>query len=107
MENKENLDELFRTKFNDLEAEPPFDSWPDIKGRLARKERKKRMAFWRYSSVAAAVLLAFFSGYFYQGWNTMPNRQLKETGRPDMVLPEQQKPQNTKPGFVNETTPSE
>ncbi|MGB0178283.1 MAG: hypothetical protein ACPF9D_14045, partial [Owenweeksia sp.] len=35
-----------------------------------------------------AVLLAFFSGYFFDSWNITPNRQLKETGRPDIELPE-------------------
>ncbi|MEQ9262970.1 MAG: hypothetical protein RLP14_07415 [Owenweeksia sp.] len=91
MGNKEPIDELFRTKLNDLEADTPYDSWPDLKNQLERRNRRKRIAYWRYSSVAAAVLLAFFSGYFFDDWNDTSNHKLKETGRPEIEIPENRK----------------
>lgn len=66
MADKKNIDELFKNKFEDLEAEAPAGSWEAIAGKLQRQKRKKRAAYWRWAGTAAAVVLAFFGGYYLQ-----------------------------------------
>ncbi len=110
MGNKKPIDELFRTKLNDLEADTPYDAWPELRERIDRKNSRKRAAWWRYSSVAAAVLLAFFSGYYFNHWEISPQRPVKQDGQPGWVVDEpaeRNQPENTAPLLEEGVNPRE
>ncbi len=65
MEDKTKIDELFKQGLGGFVAEPPVDTWQNIQDSLTAARRRKRVAFWRISGTAAALVLAFFSGYFF------------------------------------------
>lgn len=65
MEDKTKIDELFKDGFSGFEAETPTDSWMNIEQKLNAQKRRKRFAYWQWGSIAAALILAFFSGYYY------------------------------------------
>lgn len=65
MEDKTKIDELFKQGLGEFSAEPPVDTWQNIQDNLMAARRRKKMAFWRISGTAAALVLAFFSGYFF------------------------------------------
>ncbi len=73
MEDKTKIDELFKQGLGGFTAEPPADTWQNIQDNLMTARRRKRMAFWRISGTAAALVLAFFSGYYFD----MSTRSLK------------------------------
>lgn len=56
------LDNLFRSKLEGFEQNPPEWVWDAIQERLAEKRRRKFFVWFRYAGVAALVLLAFFVG---------------------------------------------
>ncbi|UII29857.1 hypothetical protein LVD17_16275 [Fulvivirga ulvae] len=61
MSNRE-LDNLFKTKLEDLERKPSANAWERIQ---AGKQKKKRKGIWFYTGIAATiVLLAAFTGVF-------------------------------------------
>ncbi len=66
MDKKDRTDELFRAGLEEFEPETPHDIWPRLSERLEAKKRKKRIAYWRWASLAAALVLAFYSGYYFQ-----------------------------------------
>lgn len=82
MGNKNNIDQLFKDKLKGYTAEPAEDGWALVRERINKRERRKRMAVWRYSTMAAAVLLAFFTGYYFNNDTPSPEELLKETGTP-------------------------
>ena len=57
MSNRE-LDNLFKTKLEDLERKPSANAWDRIQ---AGKQQKKGKGIWFYSSIAAAVVLLIAS----------------------------------------------
>jgi len=63
MKKEKNLDELFREKLLNYEQEPPAYLLDNILDGVAQNRRKKRLIWWRVSGVAAALLLAFFTGW--------------------------------------------
>ena len=63
MKNEKNLDELFREKLLNYEQEPPAYLLDNILDGIAQNRRKKRLIWWRISGVAAALLLAFVTGW--------------------------------------------
>ena len=63
---RNNLDNLFRDRFSNVEVEPSTDGWVAVESRLARRKKSRRMALIRWSSTAAALVLAFYSGYYWQ-----------------------------------------
>lgn len=65
MEDKTKIDELFKQGLGGFMAEPPVDTWQNIQDTLIAARQSKRVAFWRISGTAAALVLAFFSGYFF------------------------------------------
>ena len=65
MEDKTKIDELFKQGLSGFSAEPPADAWTNIQDTMTAARRKKRIAFWRIAGTAAAVVLAFFSGYYF------------------------------------------
>lgn len=63
MKEKNQLDELFRSKLNDFEQEPPSYVWSRIQEKQEGKKRRLAMLYWKVSGIAAAVLLAFIFGW--------------------------------------------
>ena len=64
MGEKNKLDDLFGQKFKDFSATPPEDGWDVVRDRLQKRNRSKRAAYWKWASTAAAILLAFYSGFY-------------------------------------------
>lgn len=77
MEDKTKIDELFKEGLGGFSAEPPMDAWQNIQDELIAARRKKRMAVWRIAGTAAALILAFFSGYYFN--SSTASFQLDET----------------------------
>lgn len=65
MEDKSKIDKLFSDGLNDFEASPQSDSWARINATMEKKQQKKRGMYWRWASIAAAVILAFYTGYYF------------------------------------------
>lgn len=65
MGDKSKIDKLFSDSLGDFEASPQTDSWAHINATMEKKQQKKRAAYWRWASVAAALVLAFYSGYYF------------------------------------------
>ncbi len=66
MGSKNQIDKLFNDRFASLELNPEVDAWPGIQERIARASRRKKAMIWRWTGTAAAVILAFFSGFYWQ-----------------------------------------
>lgn len=66
MKNKKNIDRFFQEKFKDFETEPHGQAWLNIKAALEeQKEEKKGLPIWyKYTGIAAALLLCFFAFNF-------------------------------------------
>ncbi len=60
------LDDLFRSKLNDFEQEPPAYVWSRIQEQQQRKKRRAVYFYLKGAGVAAAVLLAFLLGWQLQ-----------------------------------------
>lgn len=66
MENsKENIDKLFGEGLGNFEQETPHDAWGNINSRLDKANRKKKMAYWRWSSLILLISLSFAGGYYF------------------------------------------
>lgn len=63
MKKDKNLDDLFRSKLQNYEQEPPAYLLENILAGAASARQKRKMMFWRVAGVAAAVLLAFVAGW--------------------------------------------
>jgi hypothetical protein len=62
---RENIDQLFKEKFQNFEAATPHDAWQDVSTRLDQAKGRKRILILRWSAIAAALILAFFSGWHF------------------------------------------
>lgn len=60
------MDDLFRSKLNDFEQEPPAYVWSGIRERQTGKKRHTLFFYLKGAGVAAAVLLAFLLGWQLQ-----------------------------------------
>jgi hypothetical protein len=71
-----NMDQLFRTKLDGFEKEPPAFVWENIRQELDAEKQKKRVFWYRVAGVAAALMLAFVAGWqinrFFPGKGEMP-----------------------------------
>ncbi len=65
MNNKINIDDLFRDKLSGLTEEPPADIWNNIQDQLILRRRKIRMAIYRWTAVAALLVLALIAGWYF------------------------------------------
>ncbi len=63
MKKEKNLDDLFREKLLNYEQEPPAYLLENIFDGVAQNRRKKRLIWWRVAGIAAALLLAFVTGW--------------------------------------------
>ncbi len=60
---KKNIDQLFKENFGSQEIEPPEMVWTNIERELKKKkERKIIPIWWKYSGVAAVLLIGIFIG---------------------------------------------
>lgn len=66
---KENIDQLFSEKFSAFEGDTPHDAWLGVQNRLEYRAKKQRAVYWRWTSVAASLLLAFSLGYYFNDLN--------------------------------------
>jgi Ni/Co efflux regulator RcnB len=88
MTNNDNiLDELFRSKLDDFEQDPPSYVWMKIQEKQKAGKRKRMLHAVRMGGIAAAVFLAFLLGWLLQEGR----HQLTE--KPVVAEQEQQKDQ--------------
>lgn len=73
--NDKNIDELFRDKLKDFEKVPPAYLFNNVMAGVSAMRRKRRLLYWRISSVAAALLLAFVAGWQISEINSHVNMQ--------------------------------
>ena len=87
MKKDKNLDELFRSKLQNYEQEPPAYLLENILAGAAGARRKRMIVLWRVAGVAAALLLAFVAGLQFNSSN--------ETGtQPQVIVSQQSVPEN-------------
>ncbi len=60
-----NMDKIFREKLEDFRVEPPAFVWDNIQANLAGQHRRKRVAWYSWSAVAALLVLAFLAGWYF------------------------------------------
>lgn len=65
MKEENNIDKLFRDKLEGFTEEPPVFIWNGIREQMAAGIRKKRVAWYRWSAVAALLILAFAAGWYF------------------------------------------
>ena len=104
MKDSNKLDELFRSRLDDFEVEPPSYVWSRIQEKQQGRKRRKAFLFWRAAGVAASVLLAFLLGWqLHQSQkelipvladkpiqtespsNAVEGGELNEAGQPDKI----------------------
>lgn len=64
---KNNIDQLFRTKLRDYEATPPLSVWERIDSELRVQERARRILYLKRTGMAAAIISAFLAGWWITG----------------------------------------
>lgn len=79
MKEEFNMDKIFREKLKDFPVEPPAFLWDNIQAELAGQRRKKRMAWYSWSAVAALLVLAFVAGWYFNESADRAVPQLTET----------------------------
>ncbi len=65
MNEENNIDKLFKEKLEGISETPPAFVWNGIKEKLADVRKKKRIAWYSWSAVAAMLLLAFIAGWYF------------------------------------------
>lgn len=65
MKDKNNIDNIFRRKLEDFSAAPPPHIWENVKSQMAAQQRKTRRIYIGWFSAAAAILLAFLAGWYF------------------------------------------
>lgn len=63
---KQNLDNYFKQKFENIEEFPPEVVWENLEAQLSKKKKRRVIPFWwKFSGVAALFLLSFGLYTFY------------------------------------------
>ena len=78
MKDIDNIDELFRTKLQNFEKEPPGHILENILSGAPSGVKRNKIAVWRIITVAAMLLLALVAGWQY---NLQFNRNLNQTAK--------------------------
>lgn len=75
-----NMDKIFREKLEGFPEEPPAFVWDNIQANLSGMRRRKRMAWYSWSAVAALLVLAFLAGWYFSASdeNIIPQMAEKE-----------------------------
>lgn len=63
MKSDKELDELFRSKLENFEQEPPAHLFDQIASAVEAPQRKRGLIFWKVAGIAAALLVAFWGGW--------------------------------------------
>ena len=87
------MDKAIREKLENFSAEPPSHVWSNIQEKMAMRQRKRRMAYITWTSVAAVVVFAFIAGW-------MLNKEsgtISETFVEEKVLLPESKGKNVQP----------
>jgi hypothetical protein len=102
-----NMDKIFREKLEGFSEEPPAFIWDNIQANLSGIRRKKRMAWYSWSAVAAMLLLAFIAGWYFNESSDKAVPQVAETEQVDPVEKNNSQEQiaNTAKTGVQETKP--
>ena len=79
-----NMDKIFREKLDGFSEEPPAFVWDNIQANLSGIRRKKRMAWYSWSAVAALLLLAFIAGWYF---NESAEKQVPQVAETEKVNP--------------------
>jgi len=86
------IDQLFREQIKGFGEKPPVYAWDKLKEDIYWVRRKRKAAVIRWSAAAAAIVIAFLTGYFYALYNldqdiTVQNQPEEQT-TPIQNLPE-------------------
>ncbi len=89
MNDKKNIDRLFREKFKDFEVAPPEFVWENIEEKLREKKKRRVIPLWIRLAGAAAVLVVgtFFMSPYYSGIDTNDNPVVIEKDAPKRITP--------------------
>lgn len=83
MKEKKHIDRIFQERFKDFEVAPSDAVWVNIKTQLNQKKKKRNAVFiwWRYTGVAALLLLFLTIGrvYFNSTNSATPTNQVVDT----------------------------
>jgi len=84
MKEEFNMDKIFREKLEGFPEEPPAFVWDNIQANLSGQQRRKRMAWYSWSAVAALLLLAFIAGWYF---NESADKQVPQVAETEKVNP--------------------
>lgn len=78
MSERKNIDTFFKERLEHFETAPPEMAWDVIEARLNEKKKKKRVIpfWWKFSGVAALLLLGFILFGTYYNSNTKPQNPI-------------------------------
>jgi hypothetical protein len=65
----QNIDKLFQENLKGFKEKPPGYAWDKIKEDLALKRKNRRLMLFRWSAAAAAIFIAFLTGYYFASFN--------------------------------------
>ena len=65
----QNIDKLFQANLKGFKEKPPVYAWDKIKEELALKRKNRRLMLFRWSAAAAAIFIAFLTGYYFASFN--------------------------------------
>jgi hypothetical protein len=85
MKDKNNIDSIIREKLEGFSASPPTHIWKNVQAQLAAQRRKTRRIYIGWISTAAAILLAFLAGWYFNE-NSVPKENMKATN--EIIQPE-------------------
>ncbi len=88
MKKENNIDKLFRDKLEGFSEEPPAFIWNGIREQLVTGIRKKRFAWYRWSAVAAFLILAFTAGWYF---NDTADKGANRVGQKELINSEKEK----------------
>jgi len=79
----QNIDNLFQANLKGFKEKPPVYAWDKIKEELALKRKNRRLMLFRWSAAAAAIFIAFLTGYYFASFNL--NNELSEPQGQEMA----------------------
>ncbi|MCK5839493.1 MAG: outer membrane beta-barrel protein [Bacteroidales bacterium] len=79
----QNIDKLFQANLKGFKEKPPVYAWDKIKEELALKRKSKRLMLFRWSAAAAAIFIAFLTGYYFASFNL--NDEFSEPQRQEVA----------------------
>lgn len=94
-----NMDKIFREKLDGFSEDPPAFVWDNIQSTLAGQRRRKRMAWYSWSAVAAMLMLAFLAGWYF---NQSVENQVPQVAETENIQTEQNRNSNEQIAPVRE-----